>query len=182
MRKKELVKDYKFFQVKRKFNEDGESYLFVEVRDKVEFIFIYEGEIYWRSESTPAHSMSIDELNYYPFSATVEEDEMPFQAMVRKIEEEGGLVVKKSNTLYQGYFYESKHISSRVHLFILEITDAKKVEARKDRTFWKTFGKTLAARKEPFFKQMSIKQIEASLSLEFLTQALKTLKVDSLDK
>lgn len=176
MKKKDLVADYKYFQVKRKSSDDGKEYLYVDVKNKVEFILIFNDEIYWRKESTPAHCEDRTDFNYYPFSATIDIGEMPFQALERKSEEEAGLVITKSNILYQGYFFESKHISSVAHLFIVEVLEAKHVEPRTDRTFWKTFGKTLAAKKDVFLKEMANKQIETTVSLEFLATLLKTLK------
>ena len=177
MKKKEIIKSYKFFDIKRRVNDKGEQFVYIENSDRVEFIFTYNNEVYWRSEYNPAHCNSRDEYNYYPFSATIEDDEIPIKAVERKIEEEAGLVVNKMDTLYRGYFFESKHIASRVHLFILDIKEAKKVEPRKDRTYWKAFGKTLAAiNKEEYYKEVSKKIIETSVSLEYLTLVLKGLK------
>jgi len=176
VRKKELIKSYDFFDIKKRMNDKGDKFVYIETRDRVEFIFIYEGEIYWRSEYNPAHCQSNDEYNYYPFSTTIEDDEIPIKAVERKIEEEAGLVVEDTEILYKGYFFESKHIASRVHLFIIEIKKAKKVAPRTDRTYWKSFGKTLAAKdKETFFKELDKKIIDKSLSLEFLSLKLKNL-------
>jgi hypothetical protein len=80
------------------------------------------------------------------------------------------------DVLYRGYFFESKNIASRVHLFIIDVKEAKKVEPRTDRTYWKSFGKTLAAKnKEAFFLELSKKIIETTISLEHLTLVLKSL-------
>ncbi len=177
MKKKEIIKSYKFFDIKKRTNEKGEKFIYIENSDRVEFIFIYNNEVYWRSEYNPAHCNSRDEYNYYPFSATIEDDEIPIKAVERKIEEEAGLVVSKMDTLYRGYFFESKHIASRVHLFILDIKEAKTVEPRINRTYWKSFGKTLAAKgKDIFYEEVGKKIIETSVSLEFLTLVLKGLK------
>ena len=176
MRKKELIKSYGFFDIKRRMNDKGDQFVYIENKDKVEFIFIYKDEVYWRSEYNPAHCQSNDEFNYYPFSTTVEDDEIPVKAVERKIEEEAGLVVSKMDILYKKFFFESKHIASKVHLFIVEVKEAKKVEPRTDRTYWKSFGKTLAAKnKEAFFEEMNKDIIEKSISLEFLTLKLKCL-------
>jgi len=176
MRNKELVKSYKFFDLKKRVNEKGDKFLYIENKDRVEFIFLHGDEVYWRSEYNPAHCNSTDEYNYYPFSATIEDDEIPIKAVERKIEEEAGLVVTKMDVLHRGYYFESKHIASRVHLFILDIKEAKKTEPRSDRTYWKSFGKTLAAKdKESYYAQLSKKTIETTISLEHLTLLLKTL-------
>jgi hypothetical protein len=176
MRKKEIVKSYKYFDIKRRLNDKGNEFIYIENRDRVEFIFLYKDEVYWRSEYNPAHCADSDEYNYYPFSATIEDDEMPIKAVERKIEGEAGLIVSKMDVLYRGYFFESKNIASRVHLFIIDVKEAKKVEPRTDRTYWKSFGKTLAAKnKEAFFLELSKKIIETTISLEHLTLVLKSL-------
>jgi len=177
MKKKEIIKSYKFFDIKRRVNEKGDQFIYIENSDRVEFIFLYKDEVYWRSEYNPAHAASNEEYNYYPFSATIEDGEIPVKSVERKIEEEAGLLVSKMDVLYRGYFFESKHIASRVHLFIVEIKEAKKVEPRTGRTYWKSFGKTLATKnKNAFYEELSKKIIETSISLEYLTLVLKGLK------
>ena len=176
MKGKEIVKSYKFFDIKKRVNDKGDKFLYVENQDRVEFIFLYKDEVYWRSEYNPAHCADNDEYNYYPFSATIQDGEIPIKAVERKIEGEAGLLVSKMDVLHRGYYFESKNIASRVHLFILEIKEAKKVEPRTDRTYWKSFGKTLAAKnKEAFYAELSKKMIETTISLEHLTLLLKTL-------
>jgi len=176
MKKREIIKSYRFFDVKRRVSENGDKFVYIQNKDRVEFIFLYEGEVYWRNEFSPAHSEDSSDMNYYPFSGAVEDDEIPIKSVERKIEEEAGLVVSEMDVLYRGYFFESKHIASRVHLFILDIKEAKKVEPRVDRTYWKSFGKTLAAKtKEAYYLELSKNVIGKSVSLEHLTLLLKTL-------
>ena len=175
MKRKELLKDYKFFQVKRKFNKAGKQFHYVEYQDRVEFIFLYKDKVYFRSEFNPAHSNSLDELNYYTFSTTIEDDEVPIQAVKRKIEGEAGFTIEKMNILFKKHLFESKHISSRVHLYIIELLDVREVERRTDRTFWKSFGDTHIFSIEDFFKAMNKEGMEHSLSLELLALKLKEL-------
>ncbi len=176
MKKKELLKDYKFFQIKRKFNKEGKQFHYVEYQDRVEFIFLHKGEVYWRSEYNPAHSNSLEEINYYPYSTTIEEDEVPIQAVKRKVEEEVGFAIEKMNILYKKHLFESKHVASRVYLFIIELLEIREVEKRTDRIFWKSFGKNYHSSIDSFINsEISSPAIEHSLSLELLANKLKDL-------
>lgn len=175
MKRKEMIKDYKFFTVKQKEPQKGEVFKYVETPDKVEFIFIYQNEVYWRSEYNPAHCNDIEEHHYYPFSATIQDDEMPLQAAFRKIEEGTGFVIQEGRPIYQEHLYESKHISAKVHLRIFLIESFKTVPPREDQTFWQKNGKTLAAPLSAFMKEVKDTPIETSLSLKYLLEQLKQL-------